>query len=338
MAQKILLDTNILFRDLWMKGRNMASLVQYIEGTRAILLLPRIIREELVKNYGEKLKAIKDKVNELGREIKNLHSNIPVPPVPDKAQLRQDESAYRKWLDNDVMKRTYVEDHDYRVLSLENITAEAIAGTKPGSHSVHLKDLLIWHAAKASASQFDEVCLLTGNWRDFAKGKDQQEALHQQLEAQLQETGKRVRLFSSIPSFLSEEGPQIEGIDLDWFAEQSACGNVIRHINDAIFEHEQHVIASSRPDKSGILHVSVGGLVTKPKYLIAQQGDGVEVTITVWFESSYEFRYEELKDITDMPSIPFGRGMQSRSLLTTAWFDKNDAQVSLKEMGMPFDW
>ena len=336
--QKILLDTNVIIPNYWMEDPSFSRLCEYVTGTGAGLIVPRIVRQELVKNFAEAIGSVRNDFKNLKRGAERLHIPVQVGDSPDDGSLKSLRDSYEKWLENEFMRRDYVHDHDYRTLYLEELTADAIKGTKPGSQSVHYKDLLVWQAAKASALEYHEVCLLSDNWRDFAEGKKDQETLHRQLSTQIPSIGPQVRLFSGIPEFLASECPQVEGVTLEWFASQEISGRTIRLINDSIFDHEQQYSARARSSQSGIAHVSIMGLVTKPKYIIAQDEGRSKTALTVWFESQYEVKHQTLNDLSELRHKPVGFGMSNRTLLTTGWFSQLNGEITMDSLSLPFDW
>jgi PIN domain len=335
---KIVLDTCIVFKDFLMKGTEFARLIDYIEGTGARLVIPRIVRQEILKKYRDELVSFSSQAGKLARKRDGLFISFEMPPVLDRSQIDQHMEQYETWLESDLMKRSYVEDSDYSELSIEELANEAVRSTKPGGDTVHFKDLLVWRAVMSSVATFGEVCFITENYHDFAEGKDNRETLHEELTRQLGDKQRHVRLFSGLASFLGAKGPQVSGVNIEWFKQLNVCDSAVQRINDRIWDHEEDWVRRTVHGVSGILSMSLGALATTPKFLIAQEKDHGEISITTWFESKYEVSYKFLDELKDQREIPVGEGMTSRSLLTTASFKKIGDEVRLVEMALPFDW
>lgn len=193
----IILDTNIFFKD-WLFRKDLSqAFVDYVRKTRAQVILPKIIIEEVRANYR---KELENKASEYERACRELN------------QLRAEPLNFTKLdLDLDYEANSYVYDVlielgidepkgviGYSAELLEKVANRAIHKRKPftGNTEREFKDTLIWEtvleivalAAKSEHGEFTDegVVFFSSDYKAFSFSKDKPDLLHSELQKDLE--------------------------------------------------------------------------------------------------------------------------------------------------------
>ncbi|MDH4156733.1 MAG: PIN domain-containing protein [candidate division Zixibacteria bacterium] len=335
---RIVVDSCVICQDFRMK-RDMAELLDFVKNTGATLVVPRIVREECVKKYRDRLREAQRDQKRVEGKLANIDLQHLSRGILDDEQIEAQVQNYSNWLNGTLMRETFTEDAEYSHYHVEELVSYALTHTKPGGDTVHLKDLMVWKAVQESCGLGLRTCFITSD-KHFASGKRDETLLHEELAAGLRNIARPIDqplLFDSVASFLDSERPRYNGIDIEWLSNQAVCAIAIDKINEEIFVHERESALERKGALGPITYASVRSLVTKPRYVIAKETDSA-VDITAWFESTYNVQCYNINTLSELRVHPLSLGEVQRSILSTAWMTKIGDQISLKHYSIPFDW
>jgi PIN domain len=213
----VVFDTTETFTDLRLEGPSFRLLAAYLYGTASSLAVPKIVFEETVNHFRERLaKHVRSATDNL-REIAKLTGKEHRGTEP---LLNQEEAVeqYREHLAAQIkqLKGT--------VIGLENVSVEelvqrSLQRRKPfdGEGRKGFRDAVLWETVLrevlAKSDEQPTVALLTRNSTDF--GKDG--ALAEALRDDCNKVGKAdecVKLFDGLQAFIETEvKPHLETLE-----------------------------------------------------------------------------------------------------------------------------
>lgn len=179
------------------------------------VVVPDIVIDEVLGNFPKKFKAkakaFQNAQKELGRLIDLETQTISVSDEID---------AYEDWLyglidDKGVLVPAYPE------ISLKDLVQKSYENEKPFKESGEgHKDYLVWKTIRdhiVSKATTPPNYFLTNNTKDFgAKGGDDKDILHPDLEKQIEEEALRPKLYTSLKSAFDKLlAPNLQDITLD---------------------------------------------------------------------------------------------------------------------------
>jgi hypothetical protein len=164
----IVVDTEVIYSDFWLKKANFATLLSNLHRVGWALHLPTVVLEEIENKFRHELaKATNAAAKELRHSATLLDDRDLKSPLHD-LDVQSEVKRYRRHLEEHLRK------HGVRSLSVPNVShadilQRAIAKRKPFNESGKgYRDTLIWYATLELYRQTDvPVYLVTGNTKDF---------------------------------------------------------------------------------------------------------------------------------------------------------------------------
>lgn len=247
----VVLDTTETFHDLRLEGSNFTFLRTYVHYTSSKLIVPRVVFEETVNHFRERLakgiQEYQDKLRDLNRLLEKS--------VVDASELIIDEvgelQKFRVHLEKEISFC------NGQILELDAVSVTALVERslkrrKPfdGEGRKGFRDAVLWesvlHSIVGSSTSEIRVALITRNSSDF--GKDG--VLADDLREDCKKIGKSencVTLFNCLKSFIDAEvKPHLA--TLDSISEQIREG-AYKEFDVAEFFHEYSDTISRRTEE-----------------------------------------------------------------------------------------
>ena len=213
----VILDTNQLYSDWRLSTVYVTALVRYLAATGNQLVVPRVVVEELVNQYGEQMQRHIGDVRK-GAHTLEVLTGKELPLEGPLASLRApDEAArYRKQL----MSRLGVLGiavTELPRIAHDRLLAADLSRRKPFSPSGRgYRDALLWCSVLEAAAEGTEVTFVSGNSKDFPSDDEGRPA--EDLECWFTDGDGRygqVRIFRSLKVFLESKLEEVDPSEID---------------------------------------------------------------------------------------------------------------------------
>lgn len=192
---KIVIDTNIFFRDFMLDGTEFRTLFSELPKLGYKLCIPRIVFDETVNKFLEEIKKALDNARKIGATSINF-ANFENPiSTPENAK-----ETYRTFF-SAKLRSLGAELVDYPAVTHENLVQRALSRKKPfrSSDTGGYRDALLWETILELA-QSDEIAFISDNPKDFSD--DSKQGLHSDLLDDIKNKELRtVTLFDSVGKF-----------------------------------------------------------------------------------------------------------------------------------------
>lgn len=187
-----------------MKGVAFQSLFEYMRRTESQLVLPRVIREEVVVDYGRRLKKDAKEFEEVWRRYHHLDLSDTVPHFqkPDgKRRMKELRQKLMKPMDGVVP--IYVP--EITGAFIQEAFMRGIHRTRPANdNGEELRDVILWLWALAYSDAANAVAAFISNDGGFWAGEVEP---HPVIDRDVQSKNGRFHIFRSIKDFLKAHAP-----------------------------------------------------------------------------------------------------------------------------------
>jgi hypothetical protein len=211
---QIILDTNIYLADVKQRGIGFQNLFAYVRRTGSELVLPRIVREEIVARYSDRLENAIRAVRKAWKPysdllLENDSRDFDAPDV--KYEIR----ALRKLLKSPAkgIELKYVA--DLSGVDINEVVKRGIHRMRPASDKgEELRDVILWLFVLAYAKQSGApVAFISG---DQAFWNENETA--EQIKEDIRKAAVDVRLYRKTADFVTANAPSSEEISTDVLA------------------------------------------------------------------------------------------------------------------------
>lgn len=232
----IILDANIYASDYLFSGAAFRALFDYMVRTESKLVLPRIIREEVVYGFGRRLKKDSKELFEVYRRYKLL--DIRHDASFNKPNIRRAMIDLRRKLmrpsDNVVVE--YVPTTEG--VNVDEVFVRGVHRVRPANEEgEELRDVIIWlWICGYCASQKLEVAFVTQD-----RGFWSSDGPHQHIAGDIEKQSGHLSIFRTIDEFLKKHAPAPSEITPEWFA---------KHFEGMHFDQEATQSATQRLSKT----------------------------------------------------------------------------------------
>ncbi|MBU1044561.1 MAG: DUF4935 domain-containing protein [Candidatus Omnitrophica bacterium] len=301
---KIVLDTNILRQDFFLKSNKFEMLIDFISKTDYQVVFPEVVYKEIVALYKRNLL---EKHANLVKSYNDFKKDTAVPveyKIPE-LEIDKQESEFV----NNIKNMLKVKD----VVPLNNnhlpyLVEKAINRIHPFTeHRSEFRDALIWLCVLELAELEKEktIFFISANTKDFADGTVN---LHSELLKESNAKGVSVQYFSSVDAFLKTKAIKIEFITKDWIESNLNLKQLENEIVSKIEMYADRLdeLAKDEADNfEEILQIVQCAQTWVNDFYIYEMSDGT-LRIEVTLESELEVEYathEVRKESWDMDYV-----------------------------------
>lgn len=198
----IVVDTNVLVGDFFLRSPSSQLLRVYVANSKAILAVPRLVIEEACNEYDEQFREAKHSLRDSLAKLKRFL--LEAPSYPNR-EMEEAHIDYKDYLEGALasMNAQFME---YGEIPHTDIVQRALGRKKPFKASgAGYRDALIWETITRQCVDKNGITLfITRNKKDFC-GPDN--LLHKDLQSELLRKGfdrDSVRVVSGLDEFTSE--------------------------------------------------------------------------------------------------------------------------------------
>jgi len=215
----IILDTNIYQANFSLTSARWEALSAYLHRTDDWLVMPYVVKYELISNYRGELKSTITNLKEAVKKFKNVATTQEYKDVVaginkledrNKEKLDRESENYIDYIKKAIVNVKLV---DLPLIDLKSVVDRGLKKEKPFKQSGEgLKDTVLWESLLAFCrdEKIKSVIFVTNNSKDFGAGK-----LFPVLQQQINKAGITVHYYNSIEDFIKEHFETIKDITLD---------------------------------------------------------------------------------------------------------------------------
>jgi len=199
----IILDANIYAADYRMQGVSFQALFEYMRRTNSKIVLPHAIREEVVADYGRRLKSESKEFGQIWNRYRHLDLGGD-PGVFKKPNITYEMKVLRQKLMKPMEGVTPLYVPELKGTFIEQAFMRGVTRTRPANgDGEELRDVIIWlWALEYCASASAEVAFISAD-SGFWEG----DHIHPQVQKDTQSKNGRIAIYRSIPDFLQQHAP-----------------------------------------------------------------------------------------------------------------------------------
>jgi hypothetical protein len=199
----IILDSNVYLSDIRMAGISFHSLFALIRRTQSTLVLPHLVREEVIARYEERL----DSAAEFAKKAWKAYGGLMLYDPPgefEEPNLKRQRSELRRRLRKpakgiEILNLTEVEGVDIKEVYLRGIRREAPAN----KNGEELRDVILWLSTVAYAKETgDRLAFVSGD-SGFYEGDEP----HPKILQDIRSHKVNIELFKKIGDLITKEAP-----------------------------------------------------------------------------------------------------------------------------------
>jgi len=201
---QIILDSNVYIADFRMEGIAFSNLFDLVRKTSSTMVLPRIVREEVVHRYVSRLIARVGDVSKAWKAYRYMMldgrpSEFRKPAI--KYQVRE----FRKRLKAPAKDIAIQYAPDISGVDLNEVALRGIRRTPPASlEGEELRDVIIWFQVLALAKSTTETTIFITGDSGFWDG----DSLKSQIEADIREAKTSIQVHKTIESVIKANSPR----------------------------------------------------------------------------------------------------------------------------------
>lgn len=207
----IILDSNIYASDYRMTGVAFRTLFDYMRRTKSELVLPRLIREEVVLDYGRRLKSEAKKFAEVWGKYNYLDIDA------DKRTFTKPDVGYamkkmrrRLMRPSDAVVPLYLS--ETTGVSVDDVFIRGARRTRPSNdEGEELRDVIIWLSVVAYSNALAAPTAFISNDSGFWAN----DGPHPDIEKDLR-ANKHLRIYRSIDDFAKQHAPEPIAVTREW--------------------------------------------------------------------------------------------------------------------------
>lgn len=205
----IIIDTNFIFHDYFLKGKNIMSLCNYALRMGYEVYMPLVVFDEMVKQYKEDVEEQVKKINVINENWQRVSNGLRLVDNVASETLISKYEIELKARCHSLQINTL----DYPQAKHRNIALKDLYAQKPfrklKDGNIGYRDALIWESILEfchRAHNESEIYYISENIKDFAS--NERTELHEDLKKDLKKNGfaeDRVKLVSDIHKYVEEE-------------------------------------------------------------------------------------------------------------------------------------
>lgn len=299
VEMNIIIDTNIIRRDLKFKDRNYELIHDYLSKTNSRFVMPKIVLEEIAGVYK---RLLIERRNDLGKSSKKLNSVLINNHVVINMNIIIEEEVkeYIEYLKANL-KIKDDEIIEYKLEYLNYIVRRSIDRIKPFSkNGQEFRDAILWLSILDYAKLTEEkaIVFISDNPKDFsASGKNE---LHPELFKEAESSDVSIYYFKTLNDFIKEHATKIDFINNGWLEQNIQIKTLENLFNKVIKSDNQMMLDmisdSLESNKEATDYIESTGYIASSleDFYVYEMLDGTLILNVVYeIEKEYEFEFEE---------------------------------------------
>jgi hypothetical protein len=234
----VILDTNVFESDFCMRKNQFANLFDYLRRTDSMLVICKVVWDEVMAHYAERIKGDIDRVKAAWKKLDE--SRLTSTYELDLPNRDSEVQYFQNKLRNPAKGVKVAVYDDYSRININEIARRGIKRIRPASDSgEELRDVILWlHALDYAKEKSVEIAFVSydpgfieGTAQDKEeKGKkksqkvekpqdedsDKDYKLHPHLQEDIAEYGVKVRFYRLLSSFNKENSPSAFAASEEW--------------------------------------------------------------------------------------------------------------------------
>lgn len=187
--------------------------MNYLKKTHSHLVIPTIVKEEMIANYTRHLRELVSQINnksaELDRWCLGNGSKTKI-----NINIADEASRYQTFLE-ELKQNNLSIDLPYQDHFLNEVIQRLIHRKKPASDKgEEFRDVLIWISIKDYLQEIGKEAIFISGDNHFSL-RDSVE-LHKDLYNELHNEGLNLKFFKSVEQFIEEQSSKVDFITEDW--------------------------------------------------------------------------------------------------------------------------
>ena len=298
----IVLDTNIIRKDLNFTSGNYRILNDYLSKTGSDFIIPRIVIDEALgiyrRNLIDKHSTVNNAILKLNKAL-IVNAEIPNVEINIEAELVEYTNILKEKLK--LRNQTIIE---YENSLLPEIVERCISRVKPAKEDgKQFRDVLLWlsivHYLKVSGNT--EIIFISENYKDFGTSKPN--IIHPTLEKEIEDLGKTISYFNGYESFIKEVATPIEFITKEWLKDNFDYELVHRHLSEILVGENETLLRNIENDLNYDNELDVPSIESTEYYNLLELDFSVykltegDIFIKTSLEIELEFGYSYTKPV-----------------------------------------
>jgi hypothetical protein len=265
----VILDSNVYLSDIRMESIRFQNLFDYLRRTSSSLVLPRIVREEVVARYKHQFELRSRKAAQAAEELNKLildkHDRLDFDVTEPKYVIRDLRAKLRK--PGKGVKLRYYPEIDG--IDISDVYLRGINRRRPAdTDGEELRDVILWlvvlQYAERSANEVAFVSNDNGFW--------EAENAHPHILEDIDKRNVRVRLFRTIEEFVRKMSPTPEpvtDVDLEGLIDVGSLTDAIEAMTKNSLEAtSRERYAHGRPISPDSMHLVEAKFVRGDRYQV----------------------------------------------------------------------
>lgn len=214
----VIIDTNVIVRDLKLKDKKFEILKDYLKKTNSRLLIPSIVLEETLGFYE---RMLKERTQDYYRIHKKMSNILMSSNMENLSQI--DFAKETKLYENFLRLKLEIQENSiikYKNEYLPELVKRAIKRKKPlDIKGQQFRDGLLWLTILDVAKSLENRSLIfiSDNVSDF--GNKKTNSLNNELEVEIENLNIKIIYFRTIDDFTREYAQKINAISTKWINE-----------------------------------------------------------------------------------------------------------------------
>ncbi len=227
----VVLDTNILREDFWMRSGRFKVLFDYLKKTQSRIIMPKIVYQEIAAVYERELtsrvKEFKDSKHKLEKAL--IGGSVQDYNIEIKGEVDKYLTFLKEKLEisnNDIVS--------YKDNYLDEITKRAIWRIKPCSEKgKEFRDTLLWLTVLdiAGTDGSKMILFISRNTKQFASDDG---CLHPTLVMDTENKGVIIKYCSSMKYFAEAHATTVDYITSEWLVSAISLNTINTHVCDML--------------------------------------------------------------------------------------------------------
>jgi hypothetical protein len=224
----VILDSNIYVSSYRMDTISFQNLFDYLNKTKSSLVLPRLVREEVVADYVKDLKkaakVAKEAIHDCRRVQLKPPATFSMPTLSnEKREMRQHLMKPKPGV-----SLIYLAKADG--VQIDNVFMRGIQRRRPSNdNGEELRDVILWFIALNYCKQADQDVAFITNDGGFWLGNE----LHPQIAADIKDFGVKLTVYRSLDEFIEKNSPKSKPINEEWVEKHFSVLSISDKILDA---------------------------------------------------------------------------------------------------------